>query len=82
MNEQPSFLEIAFQAKVAKRAIIMAVIVGGILIGINHGNCIVKGDFNSACLLQSVLTFFVPYTVSTVSSVMAIRCHDQSGHDG
>jgi hypothetical protein len=81
MSQHSSSLEIAFRPDVARRALIMALIVGAILIAINHGTCIATGDFNSVCLLRSVMTFFVPYAVSTVSSVLAIKCNQQSERD-
>lgn len=68
-----SFFCIALRPKIVKRAMLLALVVGGILIAINHGPCITSGMFNFTCLWQSVLTFFVPYAVSTVSSVMAIN---------
>jgi len=81
MSDQRSLLNIALRPEVVKRAVILAVIVGGILIGINHGTCIVTRKFNVTCLIQSGLTFFVPYAVSTISSVMAINCQNRSGSD-
>ena len=68
----PNAFDIATQWPVVRRSLIMAVIVGSILVTINHGMCITKAMFNMTCLFQSVLTFFVPYAVSTVSSVLAI----------
>jgi hypothetical protein len=44
-------------------------IVGTILMAINHGPAILAGDITGERLLQILLTFLVPYTVSTVSSV-------------
>ncbi|MDG2126490.1 MAG: nitrate/nitrite transporter NrtS [Fuerstiella sp.] len=71
----------AFQWPVVRRALILAVIVGTLLIGINHGSCIARGHFNSSCLVQSVLTFLVPYFVSTVSSVLTMSDHAKAQHD-
>ena len=66
-----TFFRRAFQRCVVKRAILIAVIVGSVLIGINHGTCIVSGTFCRLCALQSGLTMLVPYCVSTVSCVLA-----------
>ena len=68
----------AFQRSVVRRALIMAAVVGMILVAINHGMCLFKGHFNSVCLLQSALTFLVPYMVSTVSSVLAMSEFERS----
>ncbi len=57
----------------------MAVIVGTVLVLINHGMCIYSGKFGAICLLQTGLTFLVPYSVSTISSVMAMADDDNKG---
>jgi hypothetical protein len=67
------WLEIARQRSVVRRAFTMAAIVAPILILINHSDAIMRGDISPARLFRMALTFFVPYTVSTVSSVAAIR---------
>ena len=72
--EIPSIFRLAFEASVVRRALIMAAIVGTILVAINHGTCIMCGKFGTRCLIQSSLTFFVPYAVSTISSVQAVKC--------
>ena len=71
----PSALQIAFDATVVRRALIMAAIVGTILVLINHFNCCVAhGMIGNVCMVKMIMTFLVPYTVSTVSSVQAIKC--------
>lgn len=49
------------------------VVVGAILITINHGDAILRGDVDAARFARILLTLAVPYVVSTVSSVAAIR---------
>lgn len=71
--------KLALEASVVRRALVMAAIVGTILVFINHGMCIVNGKFGGMCLFQSALTFFVPYAVSTISSVMAMSEKNRSG---
>ncbi|MFQ5846652.1 MAG: nitrate/nitrite transporter NrtS [Candidatus Methylomirabilales bacterium] len=58
---------------VVRRALKYAVVVGAVLIAINHGDAIVRGDLNGARFLKMVLTVFVPYIVSALSSVGAMR---------
>lgn len=70
-QERPTALAVAFRGCVVRRAMILAAIVGTVLVGINHGPCIVSGHFNHSCAIQSGLTFLVPYCVSTVSSVLS-----------
>jgi hypothetical protein len=51
----------------------MALVVGPILTTINHGDALLRGEWSARRTLQVVLTFVVPYVVSTVSSVGALR---------
>ena len=70
MNE---WLKLAVQATVMKRALKFAFVVGMVLITINHGYAIVHGQVTRGRILQMCLTVLVPYTVSTLSSVAAMR---------
>lgn len=65
--------QLASQASVVKRACQYAVVVGAVLITINHGDAILAGDFDGRRMLKMSLTMAVPYLVSTFSSVGAIR---------
>ncbi len=56
-----------------RRALGYAVVVGAILIGINHGAAIVRGELALDRLIQMGLTVLVPYLVSTFSSVGVMR---------
>jgi hypothetical protein len=58
-----------------KRAFIRPILVGSILIVINHGNAIAAGTVDSTRIVQMILTLLVPYCVSTASSVGAIIDH-------
>jgi hypothetical protein len=55
-----------------RRASYSALIVGTVLILINHGDALLRGHLDAARLFQMVLTMLVPYVVSTVSSVITI----------
>ena len=57
------------------RGLKYGLVVGSILIAINHGNAIVEGTVNTTRTLQMVLTMLVPYFVSTASSVAAVLDH-------
>jgi hypothetical protein len=48
-------------------------IVGPILTLINQYDTIASGSFGARFFLKMVLTFLVPYSVSSYSSVMALR---------
>ncbi|PWU13519.1 MAG: hypothetical protein C5B50_19155 [Verrucomicrobia bacterium] len=67
------FLSLALRPSVVKRALRYALVVGFILIAINHGAAILKAEVTAARLFQMALTAMVPYVVSTLSSVGALR---------
>ena len=69
----PTWLELATSRSIVLRSLLIAAIVGSVLCAINHGACVVSGKFNKACLFQSLLTAVVPYIVSVVSSVYALK---------
>jgi hypothetical protein len=69
MNE---WLRTAFSPPVRRRAIRVALIVGTILLAINHGDAILSGHIPPVRLFRMILTVIVPYVVSTLSSVGAI----------
>jgi len=68
-----SFLEAACEPSVVRRALACAAVVGVILLAINHGDVILAGAVTPRHLFKMGLTFLVPYCVSTVSSVGALR---------
>ncbi|PCI43363.1 MAG: hypothetical protein COB41_07215 [Proteobacteria bacterium] len=64
-------LKIARHPAVVRTATRFALIVGPILVMINHGDTIIAGDMTTIDWLKSALTMLVPYTVSTLSSISA-----------
>lgn len=72
-DDRPSFFSIAIQPDIVRRAFGYAVVVGALLIAINHGDSLLNGELSRAQSLKMLLTVFVPYCVSTASSVGAIR---------
>ena len=73
-SNEPSLIRTAFSWPVVRRALGFAVVVGSVLVFINHGSCcILNSHYSEHCVLQMGLTVCVPYVVSTLSSVMAIR---------
>jgi hypothetical protein len=69
----PGVLALAFESSVVRRALAYAVVVGAVLIAINHGDALVRGEFDARRALKMGLTVLVPYCVSTLSSVGALR---------
>lgn len=72
-GERPSFMAVAVQPSIVRRALAYALVVGAILIAINHGDALLAGEISVGRVLKMALTALVPYCVSTASSVSAIR---------
>ena len=70
-------LRIACSPSVVRRALGYAVVVGALLITINHGDAILRRDVDGVRFLKMGLTVLVPYLVSTLSSVQALRDADR-----
>ncbi len=66
-------LRLATSPDVVRRALWYAVVVGAILIAINHGDALARGEFGATRLIKIGLTVLVPYAVSTLSSVQALQ---------
>jgi len=69
----PDILALCFSRSVVRRATYSAIIVGSILILINHADAILRGELDHLRLFRMALTMIVPYVVSTVSSVITIQ---------
>lgn len=74
-------LRLARQPAVVRRAFKYALVVGAILLGINHGDALVRGDVDQGRALRMALTVVVPYVVSTLSSVGTMRQMAQDKDD-
>lgn len=68
-----SFLTIATDRTVVKRAARIAIIVGAVLAVINQGDKLVSGQLGIGVLFKIGLTYLAPYSVSTYSSFLAVR---------
>lgn len=69
----PEWLRIALEPRTFARGLKFAVVVGAVLIAINHGDAILAGDIGVNRVLKMGLTVIVPYLVSTFSSVAATQ---------
>lgn len=67
------WIRLASHPATVRRAFFTSLIVGAVLIGINHGPAVLRGELTRSRVLQMALTVLVPYTVSTVSSVATRR---------
>jgi len=73
LNSSPTFFALAKRPEVVQTALKVALVVGTVLCLINHAPAMISHQFSAANLLQMVLTYLVPYCVSTYSSVKMIR---------
>ncbi|MBI5154114.1 nitrate/nitrite transporter NrtS [Candidatus Poribacteria bacterium] len=69
-------LAAALSKPVVRRSLRVAGVVGSILLLVNHGDAILARDVSIGRVVRILLTYLVPYGVSTYSSVMTMRCHD------
>lgn len=68
-----SWLGTATERSVVGRALSVAAVVGTVLVLINHGDALLRGDVSIGRALRILLTMAVPYCVSTYSSIGALR---------
>ena len=71
-----TFTALAMSRGVINRALKIAAVVGTLLVIINHGQALVQGDIDPGRWFQILLTYCVPYGVSTYASVQALRSTD------
>ncbi len=69
------WLCVAFERRIVARGLKFAIVVGALLIAINHGDALLAGRIDRGRLLKMALTVVVPYLVSTFSSVGATLEH-------
>lgn len=62
-----------FAPSVRDRALRVALIVGVVLFAINQLDVVVRGEVTPTVVAKILLTFLVPYTVSSYSSLQASR---------
>lgn len=68
-----TWLQTALSPTVLRRALVTSLLVGTVLMLINHGDALLAGSVDGARLFRIGLTYLVPYLVSTTSSVAALR---------
>lgn len=71
----PSWWVTAFRPDITRRSLKVALIVGTVLALINHGDRLLALDLDPESTLKIVLTYLVPYCVSTWASVQTARAH-------
>jgi hypothetical protein len=69
------WLQIAARREVLFRGLKVGLIVGTVLTAINHGDVILAGELQLSSFWKILLTYLVPYCVSTYVGVTSIREH-------
>ena len=69
------------RGSVVLRGLKFCLVVGAILIGINHGDAILAGELTRTSYLKMGLTVIVPYLVSVFSSVGAMMENGRAARD-
>lgn len=72
-SAQQSFLAVALNRMVVIRAFQVALIVGTVLVIINHGEKVLNLSFSGLDWFKVLLTYLVPYCVSTWSAVKTMQ---------
>lgn len=75
MSSEPrlSWVATARDRSVVSRALRVAALVGTVLVAINYGDRALTGRLEHADWIKMLVTYCVPYAVSTYSAVQAIR---------
>ena len=66
-------VSIGTQPAIVRRSLKTSVVVGTILAMINHGDHLMAGTASTDVVAKVIITYAVPYTVSTWASIMALR---------
>ena len=67
------WLKLALRRDILSRSVRVGLVVGTLLAVINHGDRLLSADVDSNMLLKIILTYLVPFSVSTWASVQTAR---------
>ncbi len=70
-----SRMQLFLQQDVQSRALKTSLLVGSILGAINYGDVLLAGDMTADRWLKLVVTYLVPYAVSSWSSIQALKAN-------
>ncbi len=76
-----TFLKNFFRQETVLRAIKVALVVGPVLIIINHHDAFLGLEFTQHLYIKIILTFLVPYCVSAYSSAQAYSADERRKRD-
>ncbi len=77
-SNKPTWWTIAFRPEVIKRSAQTSLIVGTLLAFINHGDALLALNMPLERIVKMILTYLVPYVVSTSASIGAIQHHEKN----
>lgn len=75
------WIAVARRRNIVIRSAKVSALVGTILTLINQGDLLLAGDFSSTPVAKILLTYCVPYLVSTYASVSAVLDNTQGRQD-
>lgn len=67
------WIKLCISKGVMQRATLTALVVGSILALINYGDALIQGTITPAQQIRMLITYLVPYSVSTFSSVSTLK---------
>lgn len=67
-----SWFRAAGNQRVVQRSIRVSLVVGTVLVAINHGDTLLESGINAQLVWKIPLTYLVPYSVSTYAAVDAL----------
>lgn len=67
------WLKLALSPAVVSRSLRVGLVVGTLLIVINHGDALLAAELDPGRLTRMALTYLVPYGVATYAAVAALR---------
>ncbi len=71
-SKTQEWLALCVSKNIVRRAFFTSMIVGTILVVINHSDALITGKIDALRAFRMLLTYLVPYLVSTTSSVSTI----------
>jgi hypothetical protein len=73
VDQVTRWLRAAAEPAVVRRAVLTSILVGSVLVLINHASALVNSGLSASDVVPIALTYAVPYIVSTASSIAAAR---------
>jgi hypothetical protein len=72
-SKEESWFQTARRAKIVRSAVKVSLVVGTLLVVINQADALLSGSITRGMIAKILLTYFVPYCVSTYAAVQALR---------